>query len=117
MIGVGVDDLVSWSQVNFTWRLSHGPRNDINKLIDGIKMICADIEYLVVRDPVCDRSRNSRRDITDVTKSTRLIPISENRHRFPLHHLIHKNPDNIAIFVAKVLFFPVNIVRTEDYII
>ena len=103
------------SLINFGFH-SKSRRHFLGQLVDAVRNICANIKYLIVRFRNIDRFCNYRSNIVDITKCSFLFPVSKNGHGLVLHNLIHKNTNDITVFITNVLFFTINIVRAKNNI-
>src|SRR5258708_7778027 len=87
------------------------------QLIHRIRLVGADIEYFIIRGGNGHALRDGNGYIIDITKGPRLRAISENSQLFPLHDLVHKDPDHIAILIPDILIRSIYIMGTENDIV
>mmetsp|Transcript_158348 Transcript_158348/g.507862 ORF Transcript_158348/g.507862 Transcript_158348/m.507862 type:complete len:361 (-) Transcript_158348:44-1126(-) len=102
-------------QVSRMIRRTSSLRNRIPQLVDGIRLVSTDVEYLVPGLGHQGPARDDGRDVVYVAERAYLPAIAEHRHWQASENLVEKYSDNIPVLVEHVLIRPVHVVRAEDH--
>src|ERR1051326_4851512 len=96
---------------------SHSLRNNASQSIHSVWHISADVEDLIVREGNINGACDNGGNITDMSESALLLAVTENSHRLTLHELVHEDADHVAISVADILPFAIDVVGTKDDVV
>src|SRR6266404_9526996 len=87
----------------------------LGKFKHAVGFVGANIEDLIVTCGSLNACRNDGGHVINITECTGLLAIAKNRHRLPLDQLVHKDPNYVAITIANVLIFPINVVWSKNH--
>ena len=83
----------------------------------GVWRVRSDVEDLVVGIGALNGFGDDGRDVINVAECPGLEAVTEDGELLALHDLVHENADHIAIRVADVLAFSVDIVGPENHVV
>ena len=117
MLGKGVQDLVARGEMPDLALDLHRLHDILGELIDGERLVGADVEDLVVGIGQLDGPGDVRGDVGGIAERPRLRAVAEHRQWLAAHQLVHEDPDHIAIPIPDVLVLAVDVVRPEDDVV
>src|SRR5215471_3118985 len=103
--------LVAGVEVPDVALFTHGVGDEFGELIHRIWFVGTDVENAVLGRRIFNRRGNNWRDIANVRERSLLLAIAEDGHRLLLQQLIHEDADDVAVAVADILPFSVDVVR------
>src|SRR6266513_779217 len=117
VIGEGQLDLVACLPVVQPAGDIHRGNDLEGELVDAVVLVAANVEQRVASRRLERRGGDRRRDVLDVGEGAALLAIPEDGQRLALHQPVHEDPDHVAVLVAQVLAFAIDVVRPKDDIV